>query len=153
MSKSSSVWWVMVVSNIIAFFWMWYFGLVDWVIETDVTYISLLIVVLYAGTLLWLPKQYSLYRSGEEIYETPNYIANHLPALGLLGTVVGLMLAVMVMAEMKIDSQNQKDIIDMMKQMFSALSTSLITTIVGIILSLVLKFELLVLETVYNNEK
>lgn len=152
MSKSLATWVVLWAANILAFWWFWYFGTTEWVLKTDMTYISAFIVVLYIAVMAWLPYEFSGYKSKREIYEKPYYIANHFPALGLLGTVIGLMYAVTVMMNIEINVSDQSTIVDMMSKMFSALGTSLITTIVGIIFSLVLKTELLILDTVYKNE-
>lgn len=155
MKKSAASWWVLVAANIIASFWLWYFGVFHYVFETDMTYISGIIGVLYICVLLYLPVEFTSYKnvfSSADIYSRPYYIANHLPALGLLGTVIGLMFAVNVMAHMEINIEDPNSVLDMMKRMFSALGTSLITTIVGIILSLLLKIELMILDSIYKSE-
>jgi len=152
MSKSISTWWVLLVTNIIALFWLYYFGILQWVYQTDATPISISLIVLYLGVLLWMPREFSLFRTFDEMFETPLYIATFMPRIGLLGTVIGLYIAVNAMAGVNIDAGNQSQIMGMMSSMFLALSTSLITTIAGLGLGLLLQSQILILETVFKHE-
>ena len=155
MSKSLATWCVIIATNIITAFWLWFFGIFEYVFEMDLTYLTEIISILYVGVLLYLPFEFSFRQRTihpYDIYARPYYIANHLPALGLLGTVLGLMFAVNAISQMDINVDNPDSIVEMMKQMFQALGTSLITTIVGIILSLFLKTELMILDAVFKSE-
>ena len=80
------------------------------------------------------------------------YLSNNLTSLGLLGTVIGLMIAVNTIAGLNIDVSDQSTVITLMQKMFNALGTSLVTTIVGLICSLVLKLQIVILQAVSTNE-
>lgn len=152
MNKSIALWATFLVSNALAMFWLYYFNVFAFVLSADITYISFGILALYLTSLVSIYFELNSDKSFEDKFENHMFISNHLPALGLLGTVIGLMYAVNTMAGVTIDARDQGTIMNLMSSMFSGLGTALVTTIVGLITSLVLKVQLIALDTVHKNE-
>jgi len=152
MTKSTIFFVLFSISNLLAIFWLGYFDIYSWIASKDITYISFLIGVVYMATLLSFFFEIRSGKNSDDVFELQMFIANHLPALGLLGTVIGLMISVESISTIKIDPNEQTEIIEMMQNIFLALSTALLTTIVGLITSLLLKGQLVVMNMVHSHE-
>lgn len=152
MKKTAALYIIFSLANIVALFWLVYFDMIEWLLKVDITYLSFLIIGLYVITSFFLRKEANSTKPLSEKFDVHMYVASNLTAVGLLGTVIGLMIAVYAMSGLAIDVENQKSIIDLMQKMFNALGTSLITTIVGLICSLLLKLQIVTLNTVMKNE-
>lgn len=150
--KTLSLWFIFVLGNTIAAFWLVYMGVFAWMIQVDITFISVLVLMLYSWSILSLLHDVKSKKPFKEKFDVQYFIANHLPALGLLGTVIGLMFAVNAMSSMNINVSDQSTIIKLMQQMFTALGTALVTTIVGLITSLMLKAQILIINSVHKHE-
>jgi len=153
-NKVWAVWYTMIATNICAAIWLVYAGVFGWVVSHDFTYISVLIIALYVGCLVTMPfTEFDWSKSNTRRFDTQYYISGRLTQLGLLGTVIGLMVAVDGLSQLSIDVGNQSAIMGMIKLMFSALGTALITTIVGLICSILLATQLVLLDRIFKNAK
>jgi DMSO reductase anchor subunit len=123
-----------------------------WVVEKDFTFLSVFIFVLYIGSVISLWFDAKTKKSIKEKFNVQWFIANHLTVIGLLGTVIGLMVGVDSLAEIEINLEEPKEILSIIKTLFLALSTALVTTIVGLIASLLLKIQILIINSVCRNE-
>ena len=72
-----------------------------------------------------------------------NYCVETLTSLGLLGTIIGLILMV-VGAFADLDISNQQSVKESLVAMASGVGTALVTTLVGLVTALLLRFNILV---------
>jgi len=144
MNKKTRLFVIFSIINVLVAFWLSYFGFIEWINTIDFTYISFFIMFLY------LMGSASLYQS--KTYDIQMFLSNNLTSLGLLGTVIGLMVAVNAMSGLTISPDDQSSIVQLMQKMFNALGTSLITTIVGLIASLMLKYQIVCYDMVSDHE-
>jgi len=152
--KIMAFWATMIASNLCVAVWLVYSGVFGWVVSHDFTYISVMIMALYVGCLVSLPfTEFDWSKSNTRRFDTHYYISSRLTQLGLLGTVIGLMVAVDGLSQLTIDVNNQSAIMGMIKLMFSALGTALVTTIVGLIASMALATQLVLLDRIFKNAK
>lgn len=152
MTSATKSYIMFLMANTVAFFWLGWFGIVQWINTIDITYISLFIIALYAGCVLSLNRELKSQKSKRERFKLHWYVAGRMPALGLLGTVVGLMYGVNSMASIGLDLNDSTQVIALFQKMLLSLGTSLITTVVGLICGLLMQAQILVLDTVDKHE-
>ena len=152
MTKTLATWIMFLIANLSLTFWLVQAGIPMWVVEKDFTFLSVFIFVLYIGSVISLWFDAKTKKSIEEKFNVQWFIANHLTVIGLLGTVIGLMVGVDALAEIEINLEEPKEILSIIKTLFLALSTALVTTIVGLIASLLLKIQILIINSVCRNE-
>lgn len=142
-------WWVSVLLVATSIFWANYFGLVNTIWASDSTKITSVIVVLFTITNLalgWLAwkasdpifmstKRYIL----EKITDYSWFMSEMLMALGMLGTVIGLIHMLEVNAISNIKDSNA--IQGMLGGMWKAMGLALYTNAVGLLFSIILKFQ------------
>jgi len=153
MNDSKVIWTVFMIVNGIIFFWLWNKGIPAFVAAKDMTYLSFLIVILYVTSVASLIKDIlSTTTPFKEKFETQYYVANQLTALGLLGTVIGLMYGTDSLATIELNIDAPETILGALTHLFTAISTALVTTIVGLMCSILLKTQIVVLNKVHKNE-
>jgi len=140
------LWWVSVLLVATGVFWANHFGLIEKVWQTDITYITSVIAFLFISyniILGWLAfKQsrlpFSFYKveKSEKIYDMGWFLSEIMMALGMLGTVIGLiyMLSTSFIGDV---SQMQSQLGNMWQHMGLALYTNA----VGILGSIILKLQ------------
>ena len=121
------------------FFWGVELGYIQKVWEADVTYITTIITIIFMITSFRL--SYKLYHNDIKRgdIETGWFISEQVMALGMLGTVIGLVHMLSVNFEGLTDAQNS---LSTMGLMFSGLGVALYTNAAGLIASLILKFQI-----------
>jgi uncharacterized membrane protein YfhO len=153
MTKTFATWISFLIANAAIGFWLINLGVPVWVIENDFTFLSVIIFFLYVGSVISLWWESVVNRTPEERFSVQWFIAQHLTVVGLLGTVIGLMTGVAVLSEQSnIDPNDIESITTVLTSLFLSLSTALVTTIVGIVASLLLKVQLLIINSVHKNE-
>jgi len=140
-------WWVSILLIATGLFWAGYFGLVQKVWETDVTMITTLIALIFI--VVNLPLGWASYKLSDPSYkvlhrgkldrllDTCWFTSEQLMALGMLGTVIGLihMLAANFIGVGGDGMQG------MLSEMWKAMGLALYTNAVGLICSIVLKVQ------------
>lgn len=129
-------------------FGLWELGFLEYMVKSDKTYISMVIIgIVYMSNFLFLAKSKTympdLYIT---IDEWIDYVIESLPALGLLGTVVGF---IIMFTSLFGDVSGLS--IDYIKNVMfpvltSGIGTALVTTLVGMVGSLYVAFKNLVLK-------
>lgn len=141
------LWWVSVLLILTGVFWANYFGFVEKVWESDVTYITSIITFVFIAANI--PLGWVAYKSANTTYsiinkekinrilETCWFTSEQLMALGMLGTVIGLihMLAANFIGVGDAGMQG------MLGDMWKAMGLALYTNAVGLICSIVLKVQ------------
>lgn len=135
------MWWVSLLMILTGTFWSYYFGVINMIWESDTTYITSIIAFMFVTAnifLGWLsykfafnPLQYKKH------LETVWFTSEQLMALGMLGTVIGLIHMLAANFIGAADGSMQSLLSDMWK----AMGLALYTNAVGLIASIILKFQ------------
>lgn len=155
-------WWITFSVMLIALTTALVGGLGNFILMSDVTFLSwgILLVFLLGSLLLGKtthkyhkevfknsdinePDVYIKRYSKNEHFGLVNYCVETLTSLGLLGTIVGLIIMV-VGAFFGLDITNQESITTALVAMSSGIGTALVTTLVGLTTAILLKFQLAV---------
>ena len=127
-------------------------GMISTVIENDLSYISILIMILYIcvsahiGKLCYLADRINEKRKDEAILtlsrrsELGWFAAEHFFSLGLLGTIIGLVIAT------KGSLDSTMPLSEIVSGLKVGLNTAFYTTICGIVFSLPLQIQLMILK-------
>jgi hypothetical protein len=120
----------------------WHFGYVSYVLENDVTRLSVIIAAVFFGASAWVGV---LAVKGKQPTTMLYFIAGSCTKLGLLGTVGGLM--IMMSANFTdIDNPDVDMIEGVITSMISGMGTAMLTTLVGIMAAMLLEMQLVLLE-------
>lgn len=124
-------------------------GAISLIIENDKSYLAIVIMVLYvimSGFVGMLSFKADVAKAEEKLElsrssRTAWFSAEHFFSLGLLGTIIGLVLA----TSGGLDAA--KPVSEIVAGLKKGLNTAFFTTICGIVFSLLLQIQLLILET------
>ena len=108
--------------------------------QYDITFISFGILSLYVLSSLWIGI-HTLFGMQREVCDWPIFISENLVTLGMLGTLIGLMVAIGSL--FGLDLTNAADAAIGIQKMATGVSIAMVTTLVGIISSLLLKIQLM----------
>ncbi len=145
-------WWLMVCLMGFGAFGLFQFGKLQYIFEVDQSGISVLIFAIFGMLTSWIG--WLTYKSNKGTKATVQQIddayfyADAMTALGLIGTIVGLIM-VFGPAFENIDVSDSSTIEDAIKIMTSGMGTALITTLVGSSCSLISKLQI----TNFNGKK
>lgn len=147
--KRLILWWVSVLMVSTFVFWAYYFGLVHTVWVSDPTKITSIIVAVFTVTNLvlgWLAFKASdpffvstRRKTLEKITDYCWFISEQLMALGMLGTVIGLIH--MLQNNAISNLHDMKNVQSMLGSMWSAMGLALYTNAVGLTFSIILKLQ------------
>ena len=147
-------WWTTTV-----LFWVgtavaYYFGFVNWLFETDITYLTFIIFGLFnvmnvwAGLVAWKVKQGKKFP--EHSYGPLWFSSDAFISLGMIGTLIGFLL-VLTTAFGSVDSADVDQVKMVISELASGMGVALTTTLVGLVCSLTMKYQLVAIEQ--ENEK
>lgn len=145
-------WWLMVCLMIFGGFGLFQFGKLQYIFEADQSGISVLIFAIFGMLTSWIG--WLTYKSNKGTKATTQQIddayfyADAMTALGLIGTIVGLIM-VFGPAFANIDVSDPATIEAAIKIMTEGMGTALITTLVGSSCSLISKLQI----TNFNGKK
>jgi hypothetical protein len=120
------------------------YGYVGYVLENDATRISVGVLVLFLACSVWIG--WLSYRHPAE--EAPNwlwFISDACMSLGMVGTLLGFLI-VLSSSFGSIDAADTEAMKTVITAMGSGMGTALLTSLVGLGASILLKFQLVVLE-------
>lgn len=144
--KKFYLWWLSVLLIATSFFWAYYMGFVAKIWHTDVTMLSSVIALGFIAAnakLAWITyHQDSGSAAKQQLTEQTNsvwFISEILMAIGMLGTVIGLihMLAVSFVG----GDLQQADLQGLLGNMWKSMGLALYTNAVGLVASIVLKLQ------------
>jgi uncharacterized membrane protein len=139
-------WWLFVILIIMGVSTSLYFDFGNFLYENDFTKISLLIVSLFTiatsviGYKLWTKKEYS--------YDKEWFVSEAVISLGMIGTVIGFIFMLYSVFS-GIDLSDTSNLQESLMMMAKGMGTALLTTLVGLISSVLIKCQLVMVE----NEK
>ena len=142
-------WWVSILLVETSIFWATYFGLVHTIWESDTTRITSVILALFTitnlalGWLAWKASDPIFMSTNRKILEKITdyswFMSEMLMALGMFGTVIGLIH--MLEANTVSNAQDTNAIQGMLGGMWKAMGLALYTNAVGLLFSIILKFQ------------
>ena len=138
-------WWLMVCLMGFGLFGLFQFGKLQYIFETDQSGITVLIFAIFGMLTCWIG--WLTYKANKGIHPTETQIddayffADAMTALGLIGTIVGLIM-ILGPAFANIDVSDSSTIEAAIKLMTQGMGTALITTLVGSVCSLIAKLQI-----------
>lgn len=139
-------WWLIIVLTLSGIVIANYFDGIKFVWENDFTKLSFVIVALFIlGSAMIGYKLFTNNKSEYSSYETEWLMSEHLLSLGLLGTVIGIFSA-FYLSFKDLDIGNADKAQEVIASMATSLSVAMITTIFGLVFSMILKTQLVIAE-------
>ncbi|MAH48532.1 hypothetical protein CMI37_22085 [Candidatus Pacearchaeota archaeon] len=147
--KTFTKWFLFNAIALTAFFLAEQRGAISLIVENDLSHISIVIILLYlffsafAGRLCYLSDRVKTGREREELLKRADigwFAAEHFFSLGLLGTIIGLTIATQTSLK---DTGTISEVVAGLKV---GLNTAFYTTICGIIFSIPLQIQLMILK-------
>lgn len=144
-------WWLIVSVITIGAIFALAFGLFSALLQSDKTYLSVAIILLFVittgfiGRLSWTPKPIWLPNPPKRAIELCWFSSEIMTGLGMLGTVAGFLL-MLGPSFASLDLNNFTQMTEAITSMASGMSTALTTTLVGLICSMLVKIQLVNLE-------
>ena len=151
--KSLLKWWLIFCLTLIGLGASIHFGIHKHLYESDVTRLSYVILFIFACTSIWIggkTYQVSVKEDYEQSSEVGWFIAESCLALGMVGTVTGFLL-MLGTAFANVDVSNASTLQQALADMAVGMSTALYTTLVGLVSSLIIKVQLVNLETLLED--
>jgi hypothetical protein len=116
------------------------YNIIHLLAQYDITKISFGIICLYMIGSFWIGG-HMIFGTNRESCDWPIFISENLITIGLLGTLIGLMISIGSL--FGLDLSNATDAAKGIQQMSTGVSVAMITTLVGIFCTLLLKIQLL----------
>lgn len=140
-------WWFIFCSSLMFTFLTWYFGILDILYINDFTYISWCIILIYYIFSLRIGhKIYQLYHGEiDTFFNFEWYISEMCVNLGMIGTVIGFIFMLST-AFIALDFENTETLQLALSSMAMGMGTALWTTLVGLICSVLLKIQLVLVD-------
>ena len=138
-------WWLLVIIMVISFFITWKMDFLNFLIEKDFTKLSFVILgILIISTLSIGIKIFNDFDYHD--YEMEWFAGDAVISIGMIGTVVGF-IYMLYSIFMEINFGESSELVQSLKEMSNGMSTALLTTLVGLISSILIKFQLILVKT------
>jgi hypothetical protein len=144
-------WWTINVLFTVGFVFSEYkFNSISYLIENDISYLSLVIITIFVITNIQIGiKCYNLQFNNQYLYEedlNPNWFNSDLVmSIGMVGTLLGFIL-VLNSAFTDMNPENTDKMKEIIAQVAQGMGVAILTTLTGLISSIILKFNLVMLE-------
>jgi hypothetical protein len=136
--------WSVFVLMVIASYAGYYYGAIDFIYNNDFTYISIVnLSILYLFTLVNLYKAYS---QVTEASDNQWFMSDAVLSLGMVGTLSGFLVVLYSTFE-GLDPSNTESMKKAIETLASGMGTALLTSLVGLVSSIIMKYQLVVLES------
>lgn len=137
-------WWITFTIMLIIIGTALFAGLAQLIVGGDRTFISWVVLAMFLGVSIHLG--YKVYKNPQDIdYGVPDRGAEFCTALGLLGTIIGLTIA-LTGAFAEVDVSNHESLKSALVNISTGVSTALLTTLTGLVASLGIQFQTCVLK-------
>lgn len=140
------IWWLFAVIQAICMFGAAQYGAIEFLLEVDSTRISFGIIALAVMTTAHIG--YNVFKGGRN-FDTAWFVAESCMALGMIGTMIGFML-MLRNGLSNIDPSDVAAMQTMIGDMAHGMSTALVTTLAGLVISLVIKIQVVVQEHLHG---
>lgn len=140
------LWWLTVVAQFIGLGVAIHFGIYEFILDADITYLSFVVFAMWIiGTV-----QVAHIINIDGNYDTPWFISESCLSVGMIGTLIGFMIMLGSSFE-NVDPSNIDSMKNVITSMAQGMSTALVTTLSGLVASLALKVQIVILE--HSSEK
>ena len=140
-------WWISFSIMTVAIITTLIAGIGGFISKSDSTCISWVILAMAFGASLHLGYKLRAYSKKvpeyKKDFKTTEYFIEQCTSLGLLGTIIGLIMMV-VGAFANLDISSQESVKKSMLAMSAGIGTALVTTLVGLVCALLLRFQLVI---------
>lgn len=140
-------WWLLYCSNILIAGVAHYFGFTNLLLNGDPTRIGFFILVMFFLTSTYVGKQTYDFSAKHILPDLKPqwFIAQIFTTLGMIGTVIGFLL-LLTQVFVDLDVSNNASLQNALVKMTTGMGTALLTTLLGLVCSSLLKIQLLILE-------
>jgi hypothetical protein len=136
--------WTVFVLMLLATALGYYWGAVDFMINNDFTYLSFVnIAILYGFTVSIM---YKAFIKNMETTDSEWFLSDAVLSIGMVGTLSGF-LVVLYSTFQGLDPSNTDSMRTAIETLASGMGTALLTSLVGLIASLIMKYQLVTLES------
>jgi len=136
--------WTVFVLMLLATALGYYWGAVDFMINNDFTYLSFVnIAILYGFTVNIM---YKAFTKNMETTDGEWFLSDAVLSIGMVGTLSGF-LVVLYSTFQGLDPSNTESMRTAIETLASGMGTALLTSLVGLIASLIMKYQLVTLES------
>lgn len=142
-------WWTVVNAGIIALLiGAYFFDLIGFILQSDATYLSFVIMLVAIGSSVAVFFNFKYLRDPKNStsHDVYWFASDAVLTLGMIGTVVGFLM-VLGQAFLNIDPGSIESMTSAIEVLAVGMSTALTTTLVGLVSSLWLKLQLVILES------
>ena len=150
--KSVLKWWLIFCVTLLGLCTCIYFDIHKELYIADVTRFSFLIISIFICTSIWIgTKTYKvgILQDYDQKSDVGWFVSESCLALGMVGTVTGFLIMLGTAFE-NVDVTNSTTLQQALSDMATGMSTSLWTTLVGLVCSLIIKVQLVNLEVALN---
>lgn len=133
-------WWLLFILIIIASSISWYFSFVDFLYYNDFTRLSFVILAIFSFTTLGIGYKY--YKENYD-FELEWFTSETVISLGMIGTVVGFIF-MLYSAFAELNVSDTLKLQQSMMMMAQGMGTALLTTLVGLVSSVLIKCQLII---------
>ena len=136
--------WTVFVLMLLATALGYYWGAVDFMINNDFTYLSFVnIAILYGFTVNIM---YKAFTKNMETTDGEWFLSDAVLSIGMVGTLSGF-LVVLYSTFQGLDPSNTDSMRTAIETLASGMGTALLTSLVGLVASLIMKYQLVTLES------
>jgi len=136
--------WTVFVLMLLATALGYYWGAVDFMINNDFTYLSFVnVAILYGFTVNIM---YKAFTKNMETTDSEWFLSDAVLSIGMVGTLSGF-LVVLYSTFQGLDPSNTDSMRTAIETLASGMGTALLTSLVGLIASLIMKYQLVTLES------
>jgi len=140
-TKDFLLWWLIFVIQLLALGTAYYYDLHIYAFENDQTYITFVLLALWFLTSLKIGHR--IYKNSTTSDETYWFIAETCMSIGMMGTVLGFILMLDGSELGSLDPSNIQAMKGVIGQLANGMATALLTTLVGLIVSVSLRSQLI----------
>lgn len=151
-------WWSTIIIFFVSLYYLEYkLSLFNFILSNDPTYITFSVIIVFILTTLVIG--YHSYKLQiKNIYPSESklsplwFSADAVMSLGMVGTLLGFLM-VLTSAFQDVDTSSAEAMKEVIGQLAKGMGTALLTSLAGLIASIILKFQLVMLESSNDNKK
>ena len=133
-------WWLLIILVIIGAAVTWNFGFFHFLQEKDFTRLGLINLLIFSVCSVSVGTK--IYRDSKD-YETEWFCSDAVVTIGMIGTVIGFIYMLFSVFS-NIDLGDSAKTMKALSEMANGMSTAMLTTLVGLVTSVLLKFQLVI---------
>lgn len=133
-------WWLLIILVIIGAAVSWNFGFFHFLQENDFTRLGMINLLIFSVGSVSVGTK--IYRESED-FETEWFCSDAVVTIGMIGTVIGFIYMLFSVFS-NLDLSDSAKTMKALAEMANGMSTAMLTTLVGLVTSVLLKFQLVI---------